>query len=592
MNNGGIGRTAFLNDLDKKLWTAADKLRANLDAAVYKHAVLGLVFLKYVSDAFEIRQHDVEAKLRDEKDDYYLDPADYDGDEAYAEEIRAELEVRDYYVEENVFWVPALARWKTIQENAPLASGTEIEVVNGKKEKYKITSIGKLIDDALAEVEKENPKLKGVLNKTYTQLQLPAESLIGLINLIAEIPFQHEDLDAKDILGHVYEYFLGQFALAEGKKGGQYYTPKSIVNLIVEMLEPFKGRVYDPAMGSGGFFVSSEKFIEEHGGKIGDVSVYGQESNPTTWRLAAMNMAIRGIDFNFGKQPANSFTNDLHPDLRADYVMANPPFNMKEWWDGKLEGDPRWEHGDPPKGNANFGWLQHMLYHLAPKGSMALLLANGSMSSNTKGEGEIRETIAKADLVECMVALPGQLFTNTQIPACIWLLTKTKQKRGRGAAAFRDRTGEVLFIDARELGYMVDRVLRAFTDEDTAEDRQHLSCVEARQRRLRGHPRLLQERDVGRDRRTWLRAHARSLRGSRRGGRRRRPLRRKDGGLDPRVSHSISRVRKTAGGDPRQHAKAGLCLAGGGGMSSIVGYRKFDEGLSKSPEVRIQPRRL
>ena len=237
--------------------------------------------------------------------------------------------------------------------------------------------------------------------------------------------------------------------------------------MIVEMLEPFKGRVYDPAMGSGGFFVSSEKFIEEHGGKIGDVSVYGQESNPTTWRLAAMNMAIRGIDFNFGKQPANSFTNDLHPDLRADYVMANPPFNMKEWWDGKLEGDPRWEHGDPPKGNANFGWLQHMLYHLAPKGSMALLLANGSMSSNTKGEGEIRETIFKADLVECMVALPGQLFTNTQIPACIWFLTKTKQKRGRGAAAFRDRTGEMLFIDARKLGYMVDRVLRAFTDEDT-----------------------------------------------------------------------------------------------------------------------------
>ena len=234
------------------------------------------------------------------------------------------------------------------------------------------------------------------------------------------------------------------------------------------MLEPFKGRVYDPAMGSGGFFVSSEKFIKDKTGKIGDVSVYGQESNPTTWRLAATNMAMRWIEFNIGRQLANSFTNDLHPDLRADYVMANPPFNMKEWWDGKLEGDPRWEHGDPPKGNANFGWLQHMLYHLAPKGSMALLLANGSMSSNTKGEGEIRETIVKADLVECMVALPGQLFTNTQIPACIWFLTKTKQKRGRGAAAFRDRAGEVLFIDARKLGYMVDRVLRAFTAEDTA----------------------------------------------------------------------------------------------------------------------------
>ena len=460
----------FLKNLDSKLWTAADKLRSNLDAAVYKHAVLGLIFLKYVSDAFEIRQNEVERQLRDEDHDYYLDPADYnpeEGNDEYEETIREELEVRDYYIEENVFWVPALARWKTIQENAPLPAGTEIEILNGKKTTYKITSIGKLIDDALDRVEKENPKLKGVLNKNYTQLQLPAESLLGLINLIAEIPFQHESLDAKDILGHVYEYFLGQFALAEGKKGGQYYTPKSIVNLIVEMLEPFKGRVYDPAMGSGGFFVSSEKFIEEHGGKIGDVSVYGQESNPTTWRLAAMNMAIRGIDFNFGKQPANSFTSDAHPDLRADYVMANPPFNMKEWWDGKLEGDPRWVHGDPPHGNANFAWLQHMLYHLSPKGSMALLLANGSMSSNTKGEGEIRETLLKEDLVECMVALPGQLFTNTQIPACIWFLTKTKEKRGRGAAAFRDRTGEVLFIDARKLGYMVDRVLRAFTGEDT-----------------------------------------------------------------------------------------------------------------------------
>ena len=341
----------FLKELDKKLWTAADKLRANLDAAVYKHAVLGLIFLKYVSDSFDIRQQQVESQLRDKDHDYFLAPAEYADEAEYEETVRQELEVRDYYVEENVFWVPALARWKTIQQNASLPAGTDIEIINGKKTTYKITSLGKLIDDALGEVEKENPKLKGVLNKTYTQLQLPHESLLGLINkVVAEIPFGHESLDAKDILGHVYEYFLGQFALAEGKKGGQYYTPKSIVNLIVEMLEPFKGRVYDPAMGSGGFFVSSEKFIKDKTGKIGDVSVYGQESNPTTWRLAAMNMAIRGIDFNFGKEPANSFTKDQHPDLRADYVMANPPFNMKEWWDGKLEGDPRWEHGDPPKG--------------------------------------------------------------------------------------------------------------------------------------------------------------------------------------------------------------------------------------------------
>lgn len=303
-----------------------------------------------------------------------------------------------------MFWVPALARWRTIQKSAPLPQGTEIEVKNGKKVICKISSTGKLIDDALAEIEKENPKLKNVLNKNYTSLQIAHSSLVGLINLIAEMPFRHEDLDAKDILGHVHEYFLGQFALAEGKKGGQHYTPKSIVNLIVEMLEPHKGRVYDPAMGSGGFFVSSEKFIEQHGGKIGDVSVYGEESNPTTWRLAVMNMAIRGIDFNFGKEPANSFTKDQHPDLQADFVMANPPFDMKEWWDGKLEGDVRWEHGTPPTGNANFAWLQHMLYHLAPKGSLALPLANGSMSGNQSGEGKIRQKLVTQDLVECIMA--------------------------------------------------------------------------------------------------------------------------------------------------------------------------------------------
>ncbi len=288
-----------------------------------------------------------------------------------------------------------------------------------------------------------------------------------MIDLISTIPFKHESLSSKDILGHVYEYFLGQFALAEGKKGGQFYTPKAIVSLIVQMLEPYKGRVYDPAMGSGGFFVQSEQFITAHKGKIGDVSIYGQEYNHTTWQLAAMNMAIRGIDFNFGKEPANTYTNDQHPDLRADFVMANPPFNMKEWDTGVDDNDPRWVYGKPPSGNANFAWLQHMLYHLAPNGSLGLLLANGSMSSNTSGEGDIRKALIENDLIECMVALPGQLFTNTQIPACIWFLTKNKN--ARTAASGRqliDRRNKVLFIDARNLGYMKDRVLRDFTQDD------------------------------------------------------------------------------------------------------------------------------
>jgi type I restriction enzyme M protein len=454
----------FLRDLDKKLWTAADHLRANLDAAVYKHAVLGLVFLKYVSDSFAARQREIETQLRDPKNDSFLNPADYKSPKAYESAIHDELEELDYYLEKNVFWVPALARWKTLQDSAKLPAGSVIEVTNGKKSLYKITSTGKLIDDALDAIEKENPKLKGVLNKTYTQLQLDPANLSSLIDLVATIPFEHADLHAKDILGHVYEYFLGQFALAEGKQGGQYFTPKSIVTLIVEMLEPYSGRVYDPACGSGGFFVQSERFIKEHGGKLGQLSVYGQESNPTTWRLAAMNMAIRGIDFNFGKEPANSFTNDQHPDLRADFVMANPPFNISEWWDAKLEGDLRWKYGTPPQGNANFAWLQHMLHHLAPNGSMALLLANGSMSSNSSGEGDIRRALVEADLVECMVALPGQLFTNTQIPACIWCLTKNKKARGK----YRDRKGQILFIDARKQGYMLDRVLRDFTAEDIA----------------------------------------------------------------------------------------------------------------------------
>lgn len=458
----------FLAELDKKLWNAADKLRSTLDASQYKHTVLGLVFLKYVSDAFKIRQDELTEQFKNPDHDYYLDPEDFGGEdsEEYAEELKVELEQRDYYAEVNVFWVPAAARWQFLQDNnKTVIGGAELKLPDGSAKKF--SSVGHLIDNALEQIEADNQKLKGVLNKLYTRLQIDQAKLGELIDLIATIPFNHASLNSKDILGHVYEYMLGQFALAEGKKGGQYYTPKSIVSLIVQMLEPFKGRVYDPAMGSGGFFVQSEHFINAHKGKIGDVSIYGQEYNHTTWQLAAMNMAIRGIDFNFGKEPANTYTNDQHPDLRADYVMANPPFNMKEWDTGVSENDPRWKYGTPPSGNANFAWLQHMLYHLAPNGSMGLLLSNGSMSSSTNNEGTIRKALIEGDLVECMVALPGQLFTNTQIPACIWFLTKNKGTRiAASGRQLRDRKGEVLFIDARQLGYMKDRVLRDFTESD------------------------------------------------------------------------------------------------------------------------------
>lgn len=459
----------FLNSLEKKLWTSANKLLPSLDASQYKHVVLGLVFLKYVSDSFDIRRKQLTEQFKTPAHEYFLDAADFDGDaegEAYQAEINTELEERDYYAEANVFWVPQQARWQFLQNQNKVVITGELEVGEGKAAK-KIRSVGQLIDNALDAIEVDNPKLKGVLNKRYTQLQIDQAKLGELIDLVATIPFTHASLSSKDILGHVYEYFLGQFALAEGKKGGQFYTPKSIVSLIVQMLEPFKGRVYDPAMGSGGFFVQSEHFISEHQGRIGDVSIYGQEYNHTTWQLAAMNMVIRGIDFNFGKEPANTYTNDQHPDLRADFVMANPPFNMKEWDVGVDDNDPRWAYGKPPTGNANFAWLQHMLYHLAPNGSMGLLLANGSMSTNTKGEGEIRKALIENDLVECMVALPGQLFTNTQIPACIWFLTKNKKARTSASGKqLRDCSGEVLFIDARNLGYMKDRVLRDFTQND------------------------------------------------------------------------------------------------------------------------------
>ncbi|WP_127471123.1 type I restriction-modification system subunit M [Thiomicrorhabdus aquaedulcis] len=460
--------TQFLNDLEKKLWTSANKLLPSLDASQYKHVMLGLVFLKYVSDSFGIRRDELTAQFKNPEHPYYLDPADFGGEDSpeYQAEINTELEERDYYAEANVFWVPVQSRWEFLQNQNKVVITGEIEIPDGKNTK-KIRSVGQLIDNALDAIEVDNPKLKGVLNKRYTQLQIDQAKLGELIDLIATIPFVHNSLSSKDILGHVYEYFLGQFALAEGKKGGQFYTPKSIVSLIVQMMEPFKGRVYDPAMGSGGFFVQSEHFIREHQGRIGDVSIYGQEYNHTTWQLAAMNMVIRGIDFNFGNEPASSYTNDQHPDLRADFVMANPPFNMKEWDTGVDDNDPRWVYGKPPSGNANFAWLQHMLYHTAPNGSVGLLLANGSMSSNTSGEGDIRKALIEADLIECMVALPGQLFTNTQIPACIWFLSKNKKARTAASGRqLRDRTGEVLFIDARNLGYMKDRVLRDFTQED------------------------------------------------------------------------------------------------------------------------------
>ena len=450
----------FLNDLDRRLWNAADRLRSNVNPSDYMHVVLGLVFLKYVSDAFGERRAELLEVFSDPSHDYYL------GDDA-SELIEQELEARDYYLEKNVFWVPALARWDFIRANAKVANGTVLQVRNGKVFEYEFKSIGRLLDDALEAVEKDNPKLKGVLDKSYARWRVD-DALPGLIDAFSDIPFNHGSLKAKDILGHVYEYFLGEFSIAAGKRGGEFYTPKSIVSLIVEMLQPYQGRVYDPCCGSGGFFVQSERFVEERGGKVGQISIYGQEANPTTWRLASMNMAIRGLDYDFGKEPASTYTRAQHPDLRADFIMANPPFNMKAWKEGVRDDDVRWKYGVPPDGNANFAWLQHMIHHLAPHGSMALLLANGSMSSSTNGEGEIRKAIVEADLVECMVALPGQLFTNTQIPACIWFLTKSKAAHGSGSTGWKDRQGQTLFIDARNLGYMKDRVLRDFRTEDVA----------------------------------------------------------------------------------------------------------------------------
>ena len=422
--------------MEKTLWATADKLRANMDAAEYKHIVLGLIFLKYISDSFAGRRAELERKLLDENDDYYLGAHALDGSDPEA--LNAELEDRDYYREVNVFWVPEVARWESIRAAA------------------KQVDIGKRIDEALAAIEAENPKLKNILDKRYARAQLPDGKLGELVDLISTIGFGDDAGKARDLLGQVYEYFLGQFASAEGKKGGQFYTPASIVKTLVAVLNPHHGKVYDPCCGSGGMFVQSEKFIEAHGGKLGDVSIYGQESNPTTWRLAAMNLAIRGIDFNLGKEPADTFIRNQHSDLRADFVLANPPFNISDWWHGSLEGDPRWVYGTPPQGNANYAWLQHMLYHLKPSGRAGIVLANGSMSSSQNSEGDIRKAMVEADVVEVMVALPGQLFFNTQIPACLWFLAKQKTAR----------PGEVLFIDARKLGTSVSRVQIELLDSD------------------------------------------------------------------------------------------------------------------------------
>lgn len=439
-----------LADIEKTLWAAADKLRVNMDAAEYKHVVLGLIFLKYVSDSFDEFRTKLKEEFKNPKHPNYFKGAS-------EEDLEEELEVRDYYKANNVFWVPEVSRW----------FGNEITGAKGIQDQAKSTKIGTIIDDAMAEIEKENPKLKNILPKDFARRQ-PNIRLGELVDLISTIGFNDKDMHSKDVLGHVYEYFLGQFASAEGKKGGQFYTPKSVVNLIVECLEPYEGRVYDPAMGSGGFFVSSEKFIEMHSDKdhVNDakkkISLYGQESNPTTWRLAAMNMAIRGMDFNFGKEPGDTFHNNQHPDLKADYIMANPPFNIKDWGASTLTQDRRWKYGIPPEGNANFAWVQHMIHHLGPKGYAGIVLANGSMSSNTNNEGEIRKNLLEADLVDCMIALPSQLFFNTQIPACIWILARKKD----GCDGKRKREKEVLFIDARKIGNMIDRTQKAFSDDD------------------------------------------------------------------------------------------------------------------------------
>ena len=409
------------NELEKTLWAAADKMRSNMDAAEYKHVVLGLIFLKYISDAF----NDLFNKLK-------AGQGEFEG---------ADPEDPDEYLAYNIFFVPEKARWQYLQDRA------------------KQPEIGKYIDDAMEAIERINPPLKGVLPKIYADPELNKQRLGELIDLIGTIGFNQSGHQSQDLLGRVYEYFLGQFADAEGKKGGQFYTPRSIVQLLVEMLEPYQGRVYDGCCGSGGMFVQSEKFVLSHQGNIKDLSIFGQESNPTTLRLARMNLAIRGIDAKL--ELGDTFLTDKHPDLKADFILANPPFNISDWNGELLREDARWKYGKPPVGNANYAWLQHFAHKLSPNGTAGIVLANGSMNSNFSGEDEIRRNMIEAGLVDCMVALPAQLFYNTMIPACLWFLARNKTNH-----KFRDRSNEILFIDARKLGTMINRRNKELTDED------------------------------------------------------------------------------------------------------------------------------
>ena len=428
------------------LWATADKLRGTVDAAEYKHVVLGFLFLKYISDAFDSRREALKAEL--------------ERDGIAAPQLEPLLESRDEYTAERVFWVPPESRWANLRAQA------------------RQPNVAKLIDDAILAVERDNPNLKGKLPRDYARRGIPPEKLGGLIDLISDIGFHGSREQARDTLGRVYEYFLKKFAAAEGKLGGEFYTPRCVVRVLVEMLEPYNGRVYDPCCGSGGMFVQSETFVEAHGGRKTDISIFGQESNPMTWRLAHMNLAIRGIEANLGQQHADSFLRDLHPDLKADYILANPPFNVSDWSGHVLRGDKRWAYGDPPAGNANYAWIQHFIFHLAPPngyggGVAGFVMANGSLSSNSGGEGEIRRRMVEADLVDAIVAMPAQLFFTTGIPVCLWFLTRDKSGKNLDkAGGGRNRKGETLFIDARKLGTLETRTLRVLTGCENGETTQ------------------------------------------------------------------------------------------------------------------------